>query len=577
MREGPSLGSTGGDDGHGPERRGRVGEWLIALLVAGLIGFASSAWLVVRGAQDQRLYWASLLANAGVVLFAGLLTARRLRRNRAADQGPQDLRWDYRDSENAASAHYANLTVDQEGTILTWNAEAERLTGYDAAQSIGNAFSFLFPPMTADIGLRPQLLRTAMQMGKASTECWVVHGEGKRLWVHLVLSRLKDPAGRRRNFHLVLRDLTESEKAREALRDREASLDRILESAMDAIITVDAEQRIVLFNAAAARMFRCSREQVMGQSLERFIPERLRAVHRSHIERFGATGITSRTHGAQTPLAAVRADGTEFQIDASISQTTLHGRKLYTAILRDITGRGKTEQGQHRTLQDLREVAVALQSAREEEQTRIARELDAGLGEGLAALKRDVAWLAQQMRGRNDVVEDKLRFMESALDRIVIDKVRISAALRPLILDDLGFGAAADWLINDFKQSTGIVCEVTLDNSLSAVGEPTATALFRVLQESLTNVARHSGATRVEIRAAREGNAVLLEVRDNGRGIQDADRSKPGASGLRGLAQRASVLAGQLRVEHAEGGGTQILFRVPLSARSKTTKAKTRS
>jgi PAS domain S-box-containing protein len=143
---------------------------------------------------------------------------------------------------------------------------------------------------------------------------------------------------------LQYEDITERKRAEAALRDNEARLDGILRSAHDAIITVDAEQRIVRFNRAAERMFGCVEAQVLGQPLDHFIPEQLRAAHRDHLPTFGPSDTTNRSMRSRGVLTARRADGTEFPIEASISQSPVSGQILYTAIVRDITERIRADE-----------------------------------------------------------------------------------------------------------------------------------------------------------------------------------------------------------------------------------------
>ncbi|HUG78657.1 MAG TPA: PAS domain S-box protein, partial [Burkholderiales bacterium] len=170
-----------------------------------------------------------------------------------------------------------------------------------------------------------------------------------------------------------------AEAAREgALLER---LDAIVDSAMDAIITVDEAQKVVLFNRAAEQVFRVRRDQALGEPLERFLPQRFRAAHRGHIEHFGKTGVTSRRMGDVTTLWALRADGEEFPIEASISQAGEPGQRYFTVILRDITLRKQNEDALKRQQQELRELSARVLEAREDEKTRIARELHDELGQ----------------------------------------------------------------------------------------------------------------------------------------------------------------------------------------------------
>ncbi len=143
---------------------------------------------------------------------------------------------------------------------------------------------------------------------------------------------------------VMAQDITERKRAEEALHDSEARLAGVINSAMDAVISVDGDQKIILFNAAAEKMFRCSAREALGESLGRFIPERFRTIHESHIRKFANTGLTSRSMGGLKPLSALRSDGEEFPIEASISQTTVKGQKILTVILRDITDRKRAEE-----------------------------------------------------------------------------------------------------------------------------------------------------------------------------------------------------------------------------------------
>ena len=154
---------------------------------------------------------------------------------------------------------------------------------------------------------------------------------------------VKEPNGQALAF-VTMTDITESKQSEEKLRRSQQQLAGVIGSAMDAIITVDGEQRIILFNAAAERMFLFPAEDAIGQSLERFIPDRFRAAHKAHIQDFGETHVTRRSMGALGPLYGLRADGEEFPIEASISQIESDGQKLYTVILRDITERKRADE-----------------------------------------------------------------------------------------------------------------------------------------------------------------------------------------------------------------------------------------
>jgi PAS domain S-box-containing protein len=360
-------------------------------------------------------------------------------------------------------------------------------------------------------------------------------------------------------------DVSRLKAAQGHVREAEVRLAAIVQSAMDAIITVDAEQRIVLCNVAAERMFGCTPEEAIGKPLDRFLPERFRAAHRAHIERFGRTGETSRRMGRQQALCALRADGTEFPIEASISHATVAGQHLYTVILRDITARVKAEEELRLAHDELRGLAQAMHEVREAERTRIARELHDELGQALTALKMDVDLLGGALPADRPDLAERIEAMRGLLDSTVATTRRISADLRPLVLDDLGLGAAAEWLVQGFSQRTQIPCSLHVDPSCGQLGEPYASALFRIMQESLTNVARHARATKVSVRLERRGDDAVLTVLDDGVGMDRSARPNPRSFGLRGIGERALLLGGSAEIASRPGAGTTLVARIPLA------------
>lgn len=362
------------------------------------------------------------------------------------------------------------------------------------------------------------------------------------------------------------RQVRSGQVTQNALRDVEARVSGIVESAMDAIITVDEKQRIVMFNAAAEDMFGCPREQAMGIALDWFIPDRYRAAHSGHVRRFSETGVGSRRMGASRIIMGLRRNGEEFPVDASISQIAEHGTKFYTVILRDVTERVRTEEALRRSREELREMASVSHLVREQEKSRIARELHDELGQAMTALKMDVNWVSEQLPEGTDLVRRKLERMLILLDSTVTATRRISAELRPLILDDLGVIAAVEWLVENFTQRTGVICELEVSDAELTWEDPLSTAIFRIVQESLTNIARHAKATRTSISIAQTNTDVLISVTDNGAGFSQKDDRKPSSFGLLGLRERANLLGGEADIVSAPGKGTRIEVRLPLPA-----------
>jgi signal transduction histidine kinase len=227
------------------------------------------------------------------------------------------------------------------------------------------------------------------------------------------------------------------------------------------------------------------------------------------------------------------------------------------------TRRLKESQAQLNDLSGrLQRLTGGLLLAREEERARIAREIHDVLGQALTALKMDVAWLGRRLPGGASEARDKLTSMETFIDQTVIGVRELATDLRPAILDELGLAAAIDWQAQEFERRTGIRCVFRAAIGEDAVDPLVATALFRILQESLTNVARHSKARSVNLMLERRGGSLVLEVQDDGVGIAPADAASMRAIGLAGMRERAHLIGGKFSITGAAGAGTTVLVRV---------------
>jgi PAS domain S-box-containing protein len=463
------------------------------------------------------------------------------------------------------SAMDAIVTVDEAQRVVQFNAAAERVFRWPRNAVIGQRLDMLIPARFRDMH-RVHVERfgetavTSRSMGGQMVLAGL-RADGSEFPIDASISQHLEDG--RKLFTVILRDITERMKAEDLLARSEARLRGILDSAMDAIITVDERQHIVLFNHAAEVVFGCPRDQAIGAPLAWFIPERFRAGHGEHVRRFGSAGTTSRRMGGARVVMGLRRNGEEFPIEASISQTAEQGQRFFTVILRDVTERVRNEEELRHSREELRQFAVAANSVREQEKSRIARELHDELGQALTALKIDVGWLKERLAASGGEVGLKLSNMQVLLDGTVAAARRISADLRPLMLDDLGLVAACDWLVNNFTQRTGIACELAMSGEELDLPDPYATALFRVLQESLTNVARHAEASLVEVTLERDRSHVMLTVRDNGKGFATGDPRKPNSFGLLGLRERAYLLGGQSRISSEPGKGTMVELQLP--------------
>lgn len=368
---------------------------------------------------------------------------------------------------------------------------------------------------------------------------------------------------------LSVRHRARALREREALdkRQSESRLSSVIESVREAIITIDEHQRIQIFNPTAESIFRCSAMEVIGEPLSRFIPERFRDAHDHHIARFGLTGVSERLMGRGRPLWGVRADGEEFPMEASISQGTDAAGKFYTVILRDVNEQLQIANALQTSRNELEKLTARLQDVREDEKLRIARELHDDLGQRLTALKMDAVMLKMSLGEQSPASADIDR-IEQSIDGMITAVRQMAADLRPTMLDDLGLGPAIEWFAQDFARRYGVAVDVTGTYRLPPIPPALATALFRIVQEVLNNVAKHARATAVTIEMSCDRD-IRLRISDNGRGLPPT-RPKPDSLGLISMRERARLLGGTLDVRSPAGGGTVVTTVIPLPASAPT-------
>ena len=542
-----------------------IPEYPLVVVVSSTLEYVLREW------RRQSIYAAaSALAAIAVILFASLLLVRQLRVSQelAGQVAQSERRW------------LAAMEAADHG-VWEWDVPAgktfrsfryHKMLGYSDQEIPTTREGWLQLLHPDDRQFAHRVIQACVdgQVDTFSTELRLRCKDGSWKWVlnrGMALSR--DTGGRAVRVLGTITDVTEYQQAQQQLRDSEARLNAIIGSAMDAIITVDEQQNIVLFNAAAEKIFRCPARgapgcEAIGAPLDRFIPERFRATHRAHVERFAKTGVTMRRMGENIVLAGLRADGEEFPIDASISQVEVGGHRFYTVILRDITERQKAAAALDQTHRELRELYGAMHEVREAERIRIARELHDELAQWLTALKMDVSWIAARLPPDLKRIADKTAKMKQVVDTTVAAVRRIAADLRPLMIDDLGLIPAVEYLLHEFSQRSAI--RVSLDANVDAIEfrDPVATAVYRMVQEALTNVARHSAASLVEVSLTVNGECLVVRVHDNGRGIDDAALHKAKSYGVLGIRERAQTLGGTARIFNAAEGGTTVEITIPL-------------
>ncbi len=393
--------------------------------------------------------------------------------------------------------------------------------------------------------------------------------DGKLIWAEVNARVIRHGLEQVACYEGSLEDITSRKEAEQSFRESEARKGAILDSAPDAVITINEGGCIIEFNPAAERIFGRRRDDVLGKELAGLIiPHSLREKHRRGLEHYLATGHSVML-GKRVELTALRAQDKEFPVELTINKVNLDGPPLFTGFIRDITDRKRAEKQLRDSREQLRALAGYLQSVREEERTRISREVHDELGQALTGLKMDLAWLNKRRAEVGDAqelrqFEEKLKELPERVDGIIAAVRKIATELRPPVLDDFGLEAAIEWQIHEFEKRTGIHCRFTCTLKDLDLDPDRATAVFRIFQETLTNIVRHAEATQVEIHLREEGQKLILEVHDNGRGMSGRELSGTRSLGLLGMRERATMLDGEVNIIGRQGKGTTVGVRIPI-------------
>ena len=350
--------------------------------------------------------------------------------------------------------------------------------------------------------------------------------------------------------------------AREVVEEERRRYHELFDFAPDGYFVTNAEGSIEEANRAAAALLGVRQGFVLGKPLVLFVAPELRA---EFLRELAQARASSEVRILETSLQP--RDGAPIFVAIRVTSVGSGNgaRPTLRWLIRDVTESRHSQlrlAAAHRALQTL---SGHLERVREEERTRIAREIHDEFGQALTGLKFDVAALAAEAKER-PAAREKAREMLDRLDRTLEAVRRLSTELRPGVLDDLGLVAAAEWQAADFQSRTGIACSFESNVEVAGVDRHVATAAFRILQEALTNAARHADAHAVRIRLDRDSRNLILEIADDGRGVTERDLSDDSSLGLLGMRERGRIVGGALTIERQPSGGTLVRLRVPVES-----------
>lgn len=362
---------------------------------------------------------------------------------------------------------------------------------------------------------------------------------------------------------MVIMNVLRKEHMALALRESDERLRYMVQSVRDAMLSIGASGKIALFNPAAERIFGLNARDVLGQDFARVFLKNQPKLLVWPLINYVKTGLVSPPGSSILSIVSLGRAGVEFPVELSLSTSMFHGEPQVTVCLRDLSERQQAEYELIESNRQLQELSAALETVREEERSRISRELHDELGQALTGLRMEVSWLGSRLQALQPEMEKKVTSVKKLIDTTIASVRRISSELRPLVLDDLGFAAAANWYVDQYAARTGIAVSLLLPDRDPENGGAVATTLFRVLQESLTNIAKHAEASNVYVRLAIVDNWWQLSIQDDGVGFDGEIRLR-GGIGLAGMKERAQILGGNFSLTAACGQGTVVEVRLPV-------------
>jgi PAS domain S-box-containing protein len=539
-------------------------------------------WKEVLGTEwgIALLAFAIILIFTGIVWYISLLLNKREAQKRAAER-------DLRESEErfrllvSSVKDYAIFMLNPAGEVISWNEGAERIKGYKKEEIIGRHISVFYTAEELQRGEPQNDLSRTRECGRFENEGGRVRKDGSEFWANVVINAIYDTRGELIGFAKVTRDITERKKLELQLQQFNEELEEQVKRktaeltdykyALDqfSIVSIADEKGIIKYvNDNFCKISGYMAAEQIG------LHHCIVGSHHHPAQFIEDLWLTiSKGRVWKGEFCNETKDKSIYWVDMTIIPFLNEKNEPYEYLILedDITERKAAVESLSRSYQDIRELASHLQDVREEERASIAREIHDELGQQLTGLKMDLSWIAKRKSLQDDIeAKQKAIIILNLLDTAVKTVRRIATDLRPSILDDLGLIAAIEWQSEEFERRSGISTKFISTMPEFRYSSRIAIGLFRICQESLTNVARHAEANKICISLQKQDNeTILLKIEDNGRGFDVRKTGDKKTLGLLGMRERTLMMGGEFRIESDPGKGTTLFVTVPLTTADK--------
>ena len=464
-----------------------------------------------------------------------------------------------------AALDYAIFTMDTKGRVETWSPGAVAVFGWTQDEMIGQAFAKTFTPEDRALGVPEEEMATAAETGSALDVRWHARKDGSRVFIDGTARALRDEQGALRGFLKIGQDVTHRRRIEQSLLESESRYRAIVNNISDyAIFLVAPDGRVSEWTLGAHRIMGYEPGEAVGLSMAAFYAGDTAEVARTLVE--------ARTVGrAERSGWRFRKGGERYYANEVITAISDSAGQLtgFSVVTRDLTARQLAEERAMR-MRDIAERDILrrqLLAAEESERRRFARELHDEAGQHLTALSLGLQSLSDVAPPGSEIDRraEKLRHVVATLSR---DLHALAQRLRPKALDDFGLIPALTGYVEEWSRTSKIPVDMHTKLEGPRLLPALETAVYRIVQEALTNVARHSEATRVSVIVERRDDSVVAIIEDDGRGFDTTTPPRTGVRtplGLRGIIERATILGGMAEIESSpDSGGTTLYVRIPM-------------
>jgi PAS domain S-box-containing protein len=464
------------------------------------------------------------------------------------------------------SALDAIVSMDTRGHITAWTPQAEKIFGWKENEVIGKTIADTIIPVQY------------RERHKKGLEKYLQTGEGPVLNKIIEISALKRDGtgfpielsiipvkqGETEFFCAFIRDITERKKAEEELLKSEERYRILVENATEALVVMDVtKKKFISVSESAVKLFGMTKEYLLSVGPIEVSPEYQpdgRLSSEAAMEKIGEA-----IAGGKPSFEWMHCDknGKLIPCEVWLVRLPAEDQILVRGSIIDITERKKAEKQITESYAHIRQLTEHLQNIREEERIHIAREIHDELGQQLTVLKMDASWLNKKLASAENTVKQKLQGLLDLLDSTVKTVRRISSELRPSLLDDMGLVAAMEWHLKEFENRSALKVRFTTPEKELSLPDAVKTGLFRIFQESLTNVARHADAKKIEISLQPKNGNIILSIRDDGRGFEKEKVAGKKTLGILGMKERSFMMGGSYEITSTPGKGTFVVVSVP--------------